>query len=116
MTNISVFNKGVTQREPSAAKDIQSVAAAIRTAPLLKRLTGDYRSREAKEEREAFKKSLPLVTFSGVFTTRKNDALVSHSGYCLLYTSDAADDLLCVYLGGRCIFKKKNKTKNTTSA
>ncbi|HMT66414.1 MAG TPA: BT4734/BF3469 family protein, partial [Bacteroidales bacterium] len=81
MNSISVFNNGVTQREPSAAKDIQSVAAAIRTAPLLKRLTGDYRSREAKEEREAFKKSLPLVTFSGVFTTRKNDALVSHSGY-----------------------------------
>src|SRR5450756_1820412 len=27
---------------------------------------------------------------------------------CLLYTSDAADDLLCVDLGGRCIIKKKN--------
>src|SRR5450756_3101861 len=30
---------------------------------------------------------------------------------CLLYTSDAADDLLCVDLGGRRIIKKK---KNTT--
>ena len=29
---------------------------------------------------------------------------------CLLYTSDAADDLLCVDLGGRRIIKKKNKT------
>ena len=28
---------------------------------------------------------------------------------CLLYTSDAADDLLCVDLGGRRILKKKNK-------
>src|SRR5450756_674047 len=28
---------------------------------------------------------------------------------CLLYTSDAADDLLCVDLGGRRIIKKKNK-------
>ena len=26
---------------------------------------------------------------------------------CLLYTSDAADDLLCVDLGGRRIIKKK---------
>ena len=26
---------------------------------------------------------------------------------CLLYTSDAADDLLCVDLGGRSIIKKK---------
>ena len=29
---------------------------------------------------------------------------------CLLYTSDAADDLLCVDLGGRRIIKKKNRT------
>ena len=27
---------------------------------------------------------------------------------CLLYTSDAADDLLCVDLGGRRIIQKKN--------
>ena len=35
---------------------------------------------------------------------------------CLLYTSDAADDLLCVDLGGRRIIKKKRekkKKKNT---
>ena len=28
---------------------------------------------------------------------------------CLLYTSDAADDLLCVDLGGRRIIKKKTR-------
>ena len=28
---------------------------------------------------------------------------------CLLYTSDAADDLLCVDLGGRRIIKKKKR-------
>ena len=33
--------------------------------------------------------------------------LDSHT--CLLYTSDAADDLLCVDLGGRRIIKKKKK-------
>src|SRR5665213_4586929 len=32
-----------------------------------------------------------------------------HLHICLLYTSDAADDLLCVDLGGRRIIKKKNK-------
>src|SRR5450756_1920326 len=32
---------------------------------------------------------------------------------CLLYTSDAADDLLCVDLGGRRIIKKKKKKQNT---
>ena len=40
------------------------------------------------------------------------------TGTCLLYTSDAADDLLCVDLGGRRIIKKKKnkiqtKTKET---
>ena len=30
---------------------------------------------------------------------------------CLLYTSDAADDLLCVDLGGRRIIKKKNNQR-----
>ena len=30
---------------------------------------------------------------------------------CLLYTSDAADDLLCVDLGGRRIIKKKKTTE-----
>ena len=30
---------------------------------------------------------------------------------CLLYTSDAADDLLCVDLGGRRIINKKKKKK-----
>src|SRR5665213_4032294 len=34
-------------------------------------------------------------------------ALVMGLGCCLLYTSDAADDLLCVDLGGRRIIKKK---------
>jgi len=32
---------------------------------------------------------------------------------CLLYTSDAADDLLCVDLGGRRIIKKKKKNWKT---
>ena len=33
---------------------------------------------------------------------------IAVSMICLLYTSDAADDLLCVDLGGRRIIKKKN--------
>ncbi len=32
-------------------------------------------------------------------------------GICLLYTSDAADDLIGVDLGGRRIIKKKKKTQ-----
>ena len=37
-----------------------------------------------------------------------------HLHPCLLYTSDAADDLLCVDLGGRRFITKKKQKKNTT--
>src|SRR5450756_2805505 len=39
---------------------------------------------------------------------------LAHGYDCLLYTSDAADDLLCVDLGGRRIIKKKNNKQNKT--
>ena len=48
---------------------------------------------------------------SGVFVLRgRSGGLVRDAMFrlCLLYTSDAADDLLCVDLGGRRIIKKKN--------
>ena len=41
----------------------------------------------------------------------KADEILAQARACLLYTSDAADDLLCVDLGGRRIIKKKKKTK-----
>ena len=40
----------------------------------------------------------------------KLDALVGLAETCLLYTSDAADDLPCVNLGGTRIIKKQNST------
>src|SRR5659263_98440 len=42
-------------------------------------------------------------------TARTRSGGDPRSGACLLYTSDAADDLLCVDLGGRRIITKKNK-------
>ena len=49
--------------------------------------------------------------FANVALPDEFDKLLST---CLLYTSDAADDLLCVDLGGRRIIKKK-KYKQTHS-
>ena len=37
--------------------------------------------------------------------------MLRNSSTCLLYTSDAADDLLCVDLGGRRIIKKKKNNE-----
>ena len=46
-----------------------------------------------------------------VISTETNSLVDS---FCLLYTSDAADDLLCVELGGRRIIKKKKQVKTTS--
>src|SRR5450756_16035 len=46
---------------------------------------------------------------SGVWMLRSSTSRLAasrRSSTCLLYTSDAADDLLCVDLGGRRIIKK----------
>ena len=40
-------------------------------------------------------------------SSQKTDALMVRDTSCLLYTSDAADDLLCVDFGGCGIIKKK---------
>src|SRR5450756_1830678 len=49
--------------------------------------------------------------FSGGMRQRVMIA-IALSCNCLLYTSDAADDLLCVDLGGRRIIKKKHSKKH----
>eukprot|EP00657_Telonema_sp_P-1_P003363 TRINITY_DN18155_c0_g1_i1.p1 TRINITY_DN18155_c0_g1~~TRINITY_DN18155_c0_g1_i1.p1 ORF type:complete len:372 (-),score=164.36 TRINITY_DN18155_c0_g1_i1:69-1184(-) len=46
-----------------------------------------------------------------LFTTNSLDPNSLEAMTCLLYTSDAADDLLCVDLGGRRIIKKKIEYK-----
>ena len=43
--------------------------------------------------------------------SRDSSLLPRYMYTCLLYTSDAADDLLCVDLGGRRIIKKKKTIK-----
>src|SRR5450756_2892229 len=48
-------------------------------------------------------------TDQGLFRSTDRGGTWEQYGTCLLYTSDAADDLLCVDLGGRRIIKKKKK-------
>src|SRR5450756_1736940 len=50
---------------------------------------------------------IPNAVRKGIEDAKKSLLTVSLSGstICLLYTSDAADDLLCVDLGGRRIIK-----------
>src|SRR5450756_799026 len=52
---------------------------------------------------------VPGVVRADVSAGSHRARVVWSSETCLLYTSDAADDLLCVDLGGRRIIKKKKK-------
>ena len=49
------------------------------------------------------------TVFQGMGGPEVKDPAIGKDG-CLLYTSDAADDLLCVDLGGRRIIKKKTQS------
>lgn len=44
-----------------------------------------------KEKRDAFKRSMPTTTLSGIFTTRSDDGLVKHSGYISMDIDDMDD-------------------------
>src|SRR5450756_3141127 len=71
------------------------------------------------KEAEMVQHPKTLIEFMQMYPTEEDcrQALFEHRwphgfscrrcGHCLLYTSDAADDLLCVDLGGRRIIKKK---------
>src|SRR5450756_1983598 len=85
-------------------------------------LTSDNRQRREMAERMALNApiqgsaaDLIKVAMLGVerelVTRGLQSRLLLQVHDCLLYTSDAADDLLCVDLGGRRIIKKKKKTQ-----
>src|SRR5450756_3155063 len=72
----------------------------------------DYHGLQADPSRPAGRLPDPLL--EAVYGLRGNPPLgvlarreAEPRKLCLLYTSDAADDLLCVDLGGRRIIKKK---------
>eukprot|EP00831_Metopus_contortus_P025048 TRINITY_DN2169_c0_g1_i2.p1 TRINITY_DN2169_c0_g1~~TRINITY_DN2169_c0_g1_i2.p1 ORF type:complete len:249 (-),score=63.05 TRINITY_DN2169_c0_g1_i2:52-798(-) len=78
------------------SKYIQNISREI--------LAGIDFTTKPKLEPEPIESTLPSVLEDFHFT-------FSHLDYCLLYTSDAADDTPCVDLGGRRIIKKKKKHK-----
>lgn len=64
-------------------KDIGVALQRIKTGKS-KELVDAIRATKEPKERTKLKTQLPCVLFSGVFTLRKDDALVTHSGYICL--------------------------------
>src|SRR5665213_1565470 len=59
----------------------------------------------ASSKESMFANSYVPGTTNIIYSSDKGGNEMSHLYFCLLYTSDAADDLLCVDLGGRRIIK-----------
>lgn len=105
MSEFSVFasTKGIFQIEPTDTIDIYKCVKSIRTLPWLIEKTTQLRQIPDPKEQQEFKKTLPYVTFSGTFTSRANENLVTHSGYLcidldhLKDTKAVAEEILAYY-------------------
>src|SRR5659263_197264 len=100
------------RKEPGEILAIER-ATAIATASLLSALASGVRGKTERDvaadlAREMVRRGAEGVSFPPIVADGSRSAMphATPSG-CLLYTSDAADDLLCVDLGGRRIIKKK---------
>eukprot|EP00657_Telonema_sp_P-1_P010099 TRINITY_DN4391_c0_g1_i1.p2 TRINITY_DN4391_c0_g1~~TRINITY_DN4391_c0_g1_i1.p2 ORF type:complete len:183 (-),score=75.59 TRINITY_DN4391_c0_g1_i1:80-628(-) len=123
-----------TTEAPEVKKDVTDSSQEKKAPPVGDRKAeagledADQKVKEAEKKEERINKKKFKSVINGVTHPKVNKGLadrweaVRHAGMqtavrikgsdeeddtCLLYTSDAADDLLCVDLGGRRIIKKK---------
>jgi hypothetical protein len=92
MTKISYFPKLVDSKT-SQVLDLNTVLEGIKQGKTLKPIIDKIRSTESKEERDELKKTLPLVTFGGVFSERKASALKEYSHLICLDFDDLGENL-----------------------
>src|SRR5690606_37811102 len=75
---VTLFNK-LTDTKTHKHIDVTTVLEGIRKGNKLKPVIDRIRAAETKEEKDELKKTLPLVTFGGVFSERKASALKQYS-------------------------------------
>jgi hypothetical protein len=75
---VTLFNK-LTDTKTHKHIDVITVLEGIRKGNKLKPVIDRIRAAETKEEKDELKKTLPLVTFGGVFSERKASALKQYS-------------------------------------
>src|SRR5450756_3116096 len=85
-----------------AARGDLDIVLATRNSQTLDQISRQYRIPQKVG-------SVEELIHTGIQATFVHAATEAHFQICLLYTSDAADDLLCVDLGGRRIIQKKTK-------
>ena len=101
---ISPTFKERVKKDPYPVKAEYPAPVAVTLSDLsMQKATPVAPQKEITAEPESVKEE-PIIDTTGL----------ANYNICLLYTSDAADDLLCVDLGGRRIIKKKKHYSNTS--
>lgn len=96
MPNISLFSDYYTIEDPDnlpLETFFQFVKDGEWQDPILA-----LRSMKTKEARNKLKRSLPGVTFAGLFSVRKDDALIEHSGFICIDVDELEDAINTKYL------------------
>jgi hypothetical protein len=92
MTKITLFPK-LTDTKTHRHITLNEVLDGIKKGAKLKPLIDKIRESVNKEERDELKKTLPLVTFGGVFTERRASALKEYSHLVCLDFDNLGDSL-----------------------
>jgi hypothetical protein len=92
MTKITLFPH-LTDTKTYQHLPLNQVLEGIRKSEKLKPIIDKIRSLETKEEKDDLKKTLPLVTFGGIFTERRASALKEYSRIICLDFDDLGEGL-----------------------
>ena len=104
------IHDGSTVNRPNNAQEIYLKELGSESPMLVRLIMKSIHKQNKREVKHIGCKRFGIqYLLKGIYT--HNGLLYFHTEICLLYTSDAADDLLCVDLGGRRINKKKKKNK-----
>ncbi len=127
----SDYSEAMASKIEKALSDLQKLEAGAIANPDEGRMVGHYWLRNpdlapSEEIRKQITEPIAAIKeFASMIPTGeiappsggvfKNILIIGIGGACLLYKTDAADDLPRVDLGGRRIIKKKKKNENTQS-
>src|SRR5665254_18450 len=95
----------ITTNSPDEAREIGR--ALVQASFFFQAEVGIRVAQESRGLGDVYKRQGGRLNLSGHLDFRPPGRTIRHDDTCLLYTSDAADDLTRVDLGGRRIIKKK---------
>jgi hypothetical protein len=87
----SKYSDGINNTYPTGEINLKDLANEVCQEKKLQEITQKLRNIEDEKKRDAFKKTLSYVTFSGIFRKRSKEGLVNHSGYICIDLDHVGD-------------------------